>query len=635
MALTLFTHEYNGTTLYPLQFTLGYITQDDVYVYNGDDADYADQLTYTWADSSTIQLEAPFPELGTYFSIRRVTPRDDLLGYFESTPYSSKALDTVHLQLLMIEQELSDGFTGDTSTGTTPVRGVLDMSDYRIINLGAPVEETDAVRLVDLVGGVSEPSGIQFQDDDTYILLDNALPTPISDGDVNIMLVNLKLHNTILPKTLLASADGSHCGLSAENDVFFMLNTEGALVQTDISTFEIPTDEEIILNIATRMNVDVLEIRLIYGENTTDWLAWNSDMSWNRFFGGVSITTGVGITVYGQEYSYEGTNNTWDYANQQGTVIVSTYALYLGTIYGDNWATVDDEDVTVPISVDATEVAFAPYGTAFPEAAQDVDQVLRNIDQQFVRAGTTLTDSDPVNGTVLAAYRTWLVDTDSIERWRPLPSAPIDGDRIVIRDDTGGIVEGYDAVRPVTVTRNGNTIMGLESDLVFNTNWSWAELTWFADRNDWRITAGGVGGQVRFIPDDTAERIYPIGAVLFSMLQANPADYLQFGTWRRVAAGMFISGIGTSTDINNIPKEIASRENTGMWQVIQTEEQLAKHSHPITSSDGSTQSYNHYSLRNENGRDDEANTACHDIGESEAMNVTNPSFGMYAWERIA
>lgn len=633
MSLTVQTHTYNGAPLYPLQLPLGYIEKAHIYVYDGDESSYQTQLNYTWADDNTIQLEAPFPALGTVFTIRRVVPRADLIAYFEGTRLRSSALDNVNLQQLMIAQELSDGFGGDEGEGGLPLRGVLDMNDNRIINLGAPTGDNDAVRLIDITGGVLRPRGIQFQNDNTYVQIGTALPTPVADGDVCLMTLDCQLHDTALPKTLLVATDGSLCGLNADNTVFYMIDGNGALQQVTLTGFAIPSATQTVITVETRLNVAVLEIRFTHDANSTAWLPWVSTMDWARFFGGVSMGTGVGLTVYSKSYHYAGLVNDWDYSNQQGRTIVSTLALYLGTIYGDSWEAVEDEQVSLPIVVDAEGVDFKPFGTSYPEDVLDVDKVLRNIDQEFLRKGSIDPNPDLGDGVPLAAFRTWLVDTTTSARTRPLPVAPTDGDWVIIRDDKGGIVEGDNAVRPITVGRNGNTIMGLTEDLVFNTNWSWAKVQWFESLSDWRVVEGGVGGQVRYVPLDVAERVYPIGHVLFSMNANNPSSYLQFGEWRRAAVGLFITGAGEATDANNIPKSMALRENTGEWEHTQTEEEMFPHGHLVTVNNNSSRTSGLGSSSSQDDGKEDIETGSR--GGGLPMNVTSPSFGMFVWERIA
>lgn len=120
------------TILHSITFPLGYLSKDDVYVYVGEWADYQNQLSYTWVDANTIELSTPVPA-GVEFVIRRVVPRADLKYYFVRTPVLGGYLDNEHLQLLMIMQEIEDGFLA--VDGSLPLTGDLDMRGYRIFNL--------------------------------------------------------------------------------------------------------------------------------------------------------------------------------------------------------------------------------------------------------------------------------------------------------------------------------------------------------------------------------------------------------------------------------------------------------------------------------------------------------------------
>lgn len=634
MAMTIFEETYVGATLYPLKFDLGYIDKSHVYVYSGEASEYTSELNYEWSDDNTIQLVSPFPDVNTGFYIRRVVPRDDLIAYFNATRLQPGVLDNLHLQLLMIAQELSDGFGGDNAGGGLAVQGILDMAGYRISNLGAPTEDDDAIRLIDLTGGLSESRGIQFQSDDAYMDLATALPIP-TDGSSNLLTLGLLLHSTVYSKTLALASDGTVLGLNADNSLLYMLDADGQLVTLDISAMALPSDTEIVLVIETKNEADVLSIQLRYGDVESGWQTWGSSYEWLRFFGGASMDTGVGITVYTMKYQYDGLTNEWDFSNQQGTAVVSTYSSYVGTLSSGSWENTDSEQVTIPLNVTAEDVAYTPYGTNYPETANTVEKVLANIDTQFVRAGSVVTDADDVDGTVLSTYRTWLADT-STPRTRPLPAEPVDGDWVVIRDDTGTIVNSLDEVENLlTIERNGNTIMGLEEDLTMTTNWSWVKLMWLEELNDWRVTEGGVGAQVRVTPLDVSERMYPVDHVIFTMNPLNPANYLQFGTWRQVAVGQFIMGIGSFADANNVTRTTAAGENTGEWEHTQTLDELVNHTHDTNSSGGSTSSSNKTSLRNEGGTDSTPSSAVQAVGGGNAMNVTSPGYGMYAFQRIA
>ena len=262
--------------------------------------------------------------------------------------------------------------------------------------------------------------------------------------------------------------------------------------------------------------------------------------------------------------------------------------------------------------------------------------------QQYIRVPTYI---DPVpdqpDGTPLAPYKTWLVDTSTGNRTRPLPLEPLEGDEITIRDDKGFADGVYSTI---TIERNFKTIMGLAEDLTITKPWSWVRLKYFEIIDDWRVVAGGMGSQVRVDISDEFKALHPIGSLYFSENSANPGTYLGFGTWERRAEGMFLSGVGTSIDTGGVSKTLSSGSNTGEWEHIQTVDEIAAHFHigGIGESAGSyiypygsTQIGDTYSGIGDSDADNNhmANTST--VGSSSPMNVTQPSFAMYVWARIA
>ncbi len=96
-----------ATTIFPVDFTLGYINRDYVYVYLTGNA-YNTELTYTWVSNSQIELTTPVAS-GVEFNIRRVVPRDTLVNAFEDgAVLRGKNLDESNLQHLMLEEEDQD-----------------------------------------------------------------------------------------------------------------------------------------------------------------------------------------------------------------------------------------------------------------------------------------------------------------------------------------------------------------------------------------------------------------------------------------------------------------------------------------------------------------------------------------------
>lgn len=158
----------NGvSTVYTLDFTLGYLRKEFIYVYSGDD--YQNQLNYSWVSSSQIELDAPVPA-GVSFHIRRVVPRDEPINdYEDGAILVAKNLDASFAQLLMILEEVDDGYV--TLEEVLAIAGDLDMQGNRILNLPIPLSETEPVRLRELKDAVAEL--IQKLDNSSELVTDD------------------------------------------------------------------------------------------------------------------------------------------------------------------------------------------------------------------------------------------------------------------------------------------------------------------------------------------------------------------------------------------------------------------------------------------------------------------------------
>lgn len=150
MAFTIRTRESDGTTtLYPIDFDIGYLRREHVYVYQGEPDQYQNQLSYVWVNDSQIELDTPVPQ-GQEFHIRRVVPRDDIINnYTDGAVLRELNLDDSFKQAVMILQEVEDGFV---SPDEFRVVTKLDMGGNRLTNVGNAVEEQDAIPLVQAQG---------------------------------------------------------------------------------------------------------------------------------------------------------------------------------------------------------------------------------------------------------------------------------------------------------------------------------------------------------------------------------------------------------------------------------------------------------------------------------------------------
>ena len=111
MAKTIRTYTGDGaTTIYPVDFSLGYINRTYVYIYLASD-EYTNQLSYTWLNDSQIELTAPVAN-GVEFNLRRVVPRSELVNdYTDGAILREINLDNSFKQTLMALEEVADGFT--------------------------------------------------------------------------------------------------------------------------------------------------------------------------------------------------------------------------------------------------------------------------------------------------------------------------------------------------------------------------------------------------------------------------------------------------------------------------------------------------------------------------------------------
>ncbi|MEH6358741.1 MAG: phage tail fiber protein [Pseudomonadales bacterium] len=128
------TRTYTGTgspTVYDVDFDLGYISKDHIYVYQGDD--YTVQLSYTYVNDLQIQVDVVG---GEEFIVRRVVPRNVAINNFTDGAFlRGQALDNSYAQALMIIEELQDGYLG--VDGTWLAQADLDMQGFDILNANA------------------------------------------------------------------------------------------------------------------------------------------------------------------------------------------------------------------------------------------------------------------------------------------------------------------------------------------------------------------------------------------------------------------------------------------------------------------------------------------------------------------
>ena len=145
---TLRTYVGDGVaTIYSIDFQLGYINKDYVYVYLTTDA-YTTQVAYTWLNASQIEITTAVAD-GVSFNIRRVVPRDKIVNdYTDGAILREINLDNSYKQALMWLEEVEDGFVPVEDKWY--LQNTLDMLQNHIINLPKPVDASSPLRLQDL-----------------------------------------------------------------------------------------------------------------------------------------------------------------------------------------------------------------------------------------------------------------------------------------------------------------------------------------------------------------------------------------------------------------------------------------------------------------------------------------------------
>ena len=93
------------TTQFPINFTLGYISKDDVHVYVNNVV-----TSFTWVSDYIIELISA-PSDGADVLIRRIVDKEDLIhDYIDGAVIVEKNLDDSNKQTLMAVHEMLDGF---------------------------------------------------------------------------------------------------------------------------------------------------------------------------------------------------------------------------------------------------------------------------------------------------------------------------------------------------------------------------------------------------------------------------------------------------------------------------------------------------------------------------------------------
>ena len=145
------------TTQYPIAFADGYLSRDEVYVYEEFVGDTPDTpIDFTFINDNLIQL-GRVPPVGNSIVIERRVEASARKVIFIPQYIKSSDLNIMYKHLLYLAQAVLDG-RWEGTFGTN-----LDMGSNRIINVGKPINDNDAVRLIDISAYTNEAKSLLDQ----------------------------------------------------------------------------------------------------------------------------------------------------------------------------------------------------------------------------------------------------------------------------------------------------------------------------------------------------------------------------------------------------------------------------------------------------------------------------------------
>ncbi len=136
--------------------------------------------------------------------------------------------------------------------------------------------------------------------------------------------------------------------------------------------------------------------------------------------------------------------------------------------------------------------------------------------------------------------------------------------------------------------------------------------------------------------------LYPIGKLELFFDEGDYSNYLGF-KWSLVAIGESIVGVGTNKDKNGVNKTFKAGSNEGEYEHMQIFSELVEHQHKDLNIDTTKVKIAQFGAPAGNtltvlAADGSSNTIVtgNVVRESrqQAMNVTNPTYGVYIWQRI-
>jgi len=197
VAATKKTHTGDGATvLYPVNFTNGFISRDDVYVYL-DGTVYTDQIAYTWVNDTQIQITVPVADTQVFY-IQRIVQRDDAVNdYTDGAILKEKNLDDSYNQALMIIEEMDDGFVLEANSDINDL--IAAAGGARYIQEAVPV------------GAVAGNSWYKPSEATTFVLYTDAdssqwVEEHPATGGTEVQDLLLVTDGIVSPSTILSTA---------------------------------------------------------------------------------------------------------------------------------------------------------------------------------------------------------------------------------------------------------------------------------------------------------------------------------------------------------------------------------------------------------------------------------------------
>lgn len=125
-----------ATNAFGISFT--YLTPSDIHVFNN-----GDEVSYTYINSSEIALDIPAAADDNVVLNRSVKSDARYVDFQNGGQVRESILDLDSNQIFMMAQEAID--TAGLNLFVSPVTGTIDMKGSRVINVGEPMDDTDAM----------------------------------------------------------------------------------------------------------------------------------------------------------------------------------------------------------------------------------------------------------------------------------------------------------------------------------------------------------------------------------------------------------------------------------------------------------------------------------------------------------